>query len=105
MVNAWIKSGRFAAVDALVGIGMGATDYKQPMVDEWQFDKITVPVLDIYGSEDYPAVHRTAADRLAAISKIGGGKSAQLVVPGADHYFLDMGDDLVEAVGGWLDKL
>lgn len=105
MVNAWIKEGRFKGVDAFIGIGMGATDYKQPMVHAWQFEKLTVPVLDIYGSDDYPAVQRMADDRLQGIKLIGGGKSSQVVVQGANHYFLDKGDELVDEVGDWLDSL
>lgn len=105
MVNAWIKAGRFSDVIALVGIGMGATDYKQSMVDEFQFDKLNRPVLDIYGADDYPAVHRMAADRLQAINRVGCGRSAQIVVPGADHYFTDKGDELVGAVSAWLETL
>lgn len=104
MVNAWMKVGRFTGVEAYIGIGMGATDYKQPMVDAWQFDKIDVPVLDIYGSEDYPAVHRKAAERLAGIRGTSE-RSRQIVIDGADHDFLDMGDELVEAVANWLDEL
>ncbi|MCP3688014.1 MAG: DUF3530 family protein, partial [Gammaproteobacteria bacterium] len=43
---------------AYVGISMGATDYKQPMREPFPLDMITVPVLDIYGADDYPAVHK-----------------------------------------------
>jgi pimeloyl-ACP methyl ester carboxylesterase len=105
MVNAWIKQGRFKNIDAFVGIGMGATDYRQAMVDEYQLDKIDVPVLDIYGKDDYPAVHRTAPARLKMLRSSGDERSAQIVVPGANHYFTDKGDELVEAVAGWLQKL
>ena len=31
MVMAWIDAKRFRDIDAYIGIGMGATDYKQPM--------------------------------------------------------------------------
>ncbi|MCW8924220.1 MAG: alpha/beta hydrolase family protein, partial [Gammaproteobacteria bacterium] len=31
MVMAWVDAGRFRDIDAFVGIGMGATDYRQPM--------------------------------------------------------------------------
>ena len=103
MVNAWIRAGRLRDIGALVGIGMGATDYKQKMVDPWQLDRLTIPVLDIYGAEDYPAVQRMAAQRLAAIQ--GNSRSRQVVVPGADHYFSDRGDTLVEQVSRWLDTL
>ncbi len=88
---------------AYVGIGMGATDYKQPMARAFPLDKLTVPVLDIYGADDYPAVHRLAPGRWQQIQQAGHALSKQLVVDSADHYFTDRGEELVEAVGGWLD--
>lgn len=104
-INAWIKAGKLRDIDAFVGIGMGATDYRQPMVDEFQLSKIKVPVLDVYGKDDYPAVHRMAAERLRLIEQAGNSKSAQVVVPEANHYFTDKGDALLEVVGDWLNKL
>lgn len=105
MVMSWINKKGAQGADAVVGIGMGATDYKQPMLEDFPFSRITVPVLDIYGEDDYPAVHRLAPDRLAAIQAAGNAKSAQLVVPGADHYFKGKGETLVDAVSSWLDTL
>ena len=90
---------------AYVGIGMGATDYKQPMREPFPLDKLSVPVFDIYGKDDYPAVHRLAPGRWQQIQQAGHPKSRQLVVDEADHYFTDRGDVLVEAVGDWLDGL
>ncbi len=104
MVNAWIKSGRFRG-DAFVGIGMGATDFRQPMVDDWYLDRLEVPVLDVYGEADFPAVHRMAAERKADINPKVADRSRQVMVPGADHYFVDKGDELVEVVGDWLNGL
>ncbi len=92
-------------LDAYVGIGMGATDYKQPMKKPFPLDKLTIPVLDIYGADDYPAVHRLAPGRWQQISRAGRPESKQLVIEESDHYFTDRGDELVEAVGEWLDSL
>ncbi len=103
MVNAWIRAGRFKQVDALVGIGMGATDYQQKMVDAFQLDKLDVPVLDIYGADDYPAVKRLAPVRWQQIQR--HPKSRQIVLPDADHYFSDRGDALVKQVSDWLQTL
>ncbi len=103
MVNAWIKAGRLRDIDAFVGIGMGATDYQQKMVDAFQLDKLNMPVLDIYGADDYPAVQRMAAERLQAIQH--NSKSKQVVVPDANHYFTDQGEALVEQVASWLESL
>lgn len=90
---------------AYVGIGMGATDYQQPMREPFPLDSLSVPVLDVYGKEDYPAVHRLAPGRWQQIQQAGHPKSRQLVIDEADHYFTDQGDVLVEAVGEWLSRL
>ena len=48
---------------------------------------------------------RMATERSDQISGSGNGKSQQIVVPGADHYFTDKGDELVTAVARWLENL
>ena len=108
MAQRWIKNDPEAALasfDAYIGIGMGATDYKQPMVESFQLDKMAMPVLDLYGFNDYPAVLRMAPDRLEMIEKAGNPKSQQLAVPGADHYFKGQNDALVISVEEWLSTL
>jgi len=90
---------------AYVGIGMGATDYKQPMKEDFPLANLSVPVLDIYGGDDYPAVHRLAPARWQQMQVAGHAKSKQLVIDNANHYFTDRGDELVEAVGTWLESL
>lgn len=105
MVMAWIDAGRFRDIDAYVGIGMGATDYKQPMAKPFPLDKIQVPVFDVYGGDEYPAVLRGAADRKKAIELAGNKKSKQQSIPNANHYFTDQGDALLEAVADWLGLL
>ncbi len=84
---------------------MGATDYKQPMREEFPLASLVVPVLDIYGADDYPAVHRLATGRWQQIQQAGQAKSKQMVIADANHYFTDRGDILVEAVSTWLDNL
>lgn len=108
MAQRWIKNEPQAALarfDAYVGIGMGATDYKQPMVEPFQLDKMPMPVLDLYGFNDYPAVLRMAPDRLEMIEKAGNPKSQQLAVPDADHYFKGQNDALLSSVEEWLSSL
>ena len=105
MTMAWVDAGRMRDIDAFIGIGMGAVDYQQPMKRPFPLEKFTVPVLDVYGEEEYPAVIRGAPERLAAMQKAGNPKSKQLTVPGANHYFTDEGDALLEVVGPWLQGL
>ena len=105
MVMAWVDAGKMHGIDALVGIGMGATDYKQPMAKPFPLDKITLPVLDVYGSDEYPAVQRGAAERLAQMKLAGNPKSAQIVVLEANHYFTEKADELMDVLVPWLNAL
>ncbi len=104
MAMTWIQHRGDDAIDAFIGIGMGATDYQQPMPEPFPFDRIQVPLLNIYGSNDYPAVHRMAADLRPGLNKINE-RSAQVEIAGADHYFDDYNDELVSAVLAWLNSL
>ncbi len=94
--------GRF---DAYVGIGMGATDYQQPMLEPFPLDSMKKPILDIYGEDDYPAVQRLAGIRAQQMQGEGNIFSKQIVVPGANHYFTDKGEPLVKVIATWLENL
>ena len=100
----WIRHNEFSAINAYVGLGMGATDYKQPMREPFPFEKMNIPILDVYGSEDYPAVVTKADQRLQAFQN-SHDLSAQVTVEQADHEFTDQNDSLIETVTQWLDKL
>ena len=105
MAMAWADVDSFESIDAYVGVGMGATDYKQPMKHPLPRDKIKVAVFDVYAQDDYPAVIKMASDRLTLIRKAGNEKSAQAVVEGSDHYYTDRGDALTEVISDWLQTL
>ena len=104
MAMAWLKETGAPGIHAYVGIGMGATDYQQPMAAPLPLERLAVPVLDVYGGNDYPAVHRLAIDRWMAIRAAGHPESRQIVVPGADHYFHNMGTPLLGVISDWLDR-
>ncbi len=105
MAMAYVRRHGDAGFDGFIGIGMGATDYGQPMREPFPLAAMSVPILDLFGDEDYPAVQREAPNRLAAIRSAGNPRSAQRIVPGAEHYFRDMDDELVGAVTEWLAAL
>ncbi len=105
MAMAWVRAQPERNIDAFIGLGMGATDYKQPMHQPFALDWLKVPILDLYGADDYPAVIRMAPSRKALIDKAGHALSQQTMLPDADHYFTDQGDALVETVAAWLDRL
>ena len=69
------------------------------------FASLKVPVLDLYGELDYPAVHRLAPERLQLINHGGNPLSKQVVATGADHYFSENSELLTKEVSDWLDSL
>jgi len=105
MAMEWVHKKGDEAIDAYVGIGMGATDYGQPMLEPFPLADMSVPVLDIYGAEEFPAVLKMAPERLGQIQEAGNPLSTQIVAPDSDHYFTDQGGPLVDLVSGWLDTL
>ena len=105
MAMAFVRRYGDAGIDGFIGIGMGATDYRQPMREPFPLETMSVPVLDLFGEDDYPSVLREAPNRLAAIRTAGSSRSDQRIVPGAEHFFRDMDDELVGAVADWLASL
>ena len=105
MAMAYVRRHADAAFDGFIGIGMGATDYGQPMHEPLPLATMSVPVLDLFGDEDYPAVLGEASARLVAIRAAGNPRSAQRVVRGAGHFFRDSDEELVDAVAQWLATL
>jgi len=105
MAMEYVRQKGDGAFDAYVGIGMGATDYKQPMQQPFPLDKMTKPILDVYGEDDYPAVHRLAPVRLLQLHDAGNKKSKQIKIPKANHYFTDQGEALTQTVAEWLETL
>jgi pimeloyl-ACP methyl ester carboxylesterase len=105
MTMAYIEAFGDAEIAAFVGIGMGATDFGQPMKKPFPLERMTVPVLDVFGSDDFPAVVREAPARAAAEVSAGNALSRQVMVEGADHYFTDKDDELIAVVSAWLESL
>ncbi len=96
-----------AKFSAYVGIGMGATDYKQKMVRPFPLDKMHIPVLDVFAENDFAGVIRLARFRKALMEAAGNTHSTQLVIENAGHYYQTPSavKNLTNQVGIWLDKL
>ncbi len=104
MAMAWVRANGSDAIDGFVGIGMGATDYKQPMPQPFPFERLQVPVLDLYGALDYPAVLHGADGRWQALQQQGQPASRQIMMENGDHYMREQDAVLVETVSGWLNN-
>lgn len=81
-------------LDAWVAIGISG-EFTGPAT-------LQVPVLDLFGEKDLPAVLDNAAKRAAVIRQVRG--SGQVQVAGADHFFAGLENELVRQVRLFLDR-
>ena len=111
--------GKGHAKVAIVSHSLGSrmTDYflehaAEPGVDAWVSiglpglytgaERFRLPVLDIYGERDFASVRDNAAARAERLRRLRG--SAQIEVPGADHFFAGQEAALVRQVKLFLDQ-
>jgi pimeloyl-ACP methyl ester carboxylesterase len=95
MANFFLVQSADPGVAAWIAIGIVPGEYADP-------GKLRVPVLDIYGEKDFEQILKNADARAKAISRIKG--SAQVEVPGADHYFNGKETELARQVKLFLDQ-
>ena len=60
-----------------------------------------IPILDVYGENDHPAVLRYAGERRRTVQRVPGGR--QIVVAGADHFYTDKERELTEALAAFIE--
>lgn len=64
--------------------------------------KLKVPVLDLYGQHDLPAVLKNAPIRAPLLKGRAGSRQQKIAV--ADHFYEGREDALLEAVQGFLEQ-
>ncbi len=93
MSEAYLSAKPDPAIKAWVSIGMpGTADYR----------KLNMPVLDLYGQNDFPEVIKGAAARKAGLQ--GKPGSQQIQATRADHFFTDQDQQLVDTVAHYLNQ-
>ncbi len=105
MAMNWIDETGDALIDAYIGVGMGATDYKQDLIRPFPLDKMSVPILDILGTKEYPRVLALAEHRKKILNNDMHPQSQQIYVENADHYFKNKNTELYEEIATWLNNL
>ncbi len=90
------------ACDALVLIGLPTIASELPEAHSLELlKKISIPTLDIYGSQDLNSVKEMAPTRQLTLLK-GSPLNRQVEIAGADHTFNGLNDTLVRSVHSWL---
>lgn len=90
-------------VKGFVAIGIAAFADDPRMNSIKSLEKITVPVLDLYGDEDLENILASVKLRAAAAKKAGNKNYTQIKIKG-NHFFDGQEDALVETVAEWLEK-
>jgi len=93
MANAYFDTSGGPAVRAWVALGLGG-EFSRSFAESRP-----VPVLDILGSADLPAVLTHAPARRRVAESTPGGR--QLSIAGADHFFAGRHAELVEAIAAF----
>ena len=101
----YLAAGTPEEIRAFVGVGLPAARNSSAGGTLAALEKITIPLLDIYGDRDIEPVLDSARARAMAARKAGNSGYRQVEVPGADHFFNGLADSLVARVRGWLKKV
>jgi pimeloyl-ACP methyl ester carboxylesterase len=101
---AWYLTTSKQDVKGLVAIGMAAADDPR-MNGVLSLEKITLPVLDVYGDDDLDDVKASVGDRAKSARKAGNENFTQVEIAGSNHFYDGRDDELVEAVANWLEVL
>ena len=103
MTNHWLNADPSGDIDGYIAMGLGATDAGQDLQTPFPLGNIRVPVLDIYGGDEFPRPLAMVPERQALIEQNGHPHSIQVSVPGANHYFTGYGDEMVTRLSDWLE--
>lgn len=102
MAATYLAGGGQKNIKGLVAIGLAVLEQSDKMNSGIALEKISLPVLDLYGTRDLDLVLSTAKARAKAARTAGNPAYRQIQIEGADHFFLGMDDTLNRRVYGWL---
>ncbi len=105
MLMSWVRKNKNDSIEAFILIGSGAVDLGQRILEPYPYSKIKVPILDVYGENDYKSIKANAEERFQNIKKLSNKKSSQVKILKSDHYHRDNANELFKAVNQWLKTL
>jgi len=91
-------------VKAAIVIGTPSSGKTIPLSSPAMVEKIKIPLLDLYGSEDLDSVLASSRARKTAAYKAANKKYRQVETAGANHFYHGLDDELLTYVAGWLNK-
>ncbi|PCH83911.1 MAG: hypothetical protein COB89_05760 [Piscirickettsiaceae bacterium] len=105
MAVQFLASKKQLACDALVVIGLPTLPSESDETSTIELlSKLSIPILDIYGSQDLPSVTQLAAVRKKILGK-NNPLNRQHETEGADHLFSGLDDSLALSIHSWLTNV
>ncbi len=90
-------------IPGFISVSILARKFLNPKVDILDLYKhISIPVLDIYASDDQASVIQGADDRRLAINHGDGSNFSQTMIPDSDHSYTNSETKLYQAIDEWL---
>lgn len=89
-------------VHAFVGISMSEIGKDSRMSNVAMLKNITIPVLDIYGSQDEAHVRDYVQQRQQAARAANNAAFQQIEIKGANHFYNGKDNALLEVIENWL---
>ena len=104
MLMSFIQNKNFTNnISSLVLIGSGAVDKGERLIHEYPYDKIKIPILDLFGESDFNLVMKNASKRKQLIKETSA-KSQQIKIKSSDHYHTDNSELVITFVKKWLSN-
>jgi dienelactone hydrolase len=100
-MGAYFLRSKPADISGFVAIGLASSSSDERMNAIKSLEMISVPVLDLYGTEDLPGIIDDADQRSAAAGKANNKHYSQEKISG-NHFFDGHNTELVTAVADWL---
>lgn len=101
-MSAYYLANNKSDIKSFVAVGLSGPRKDKRMNTLLALQKITLPVLDLYGEKDLESILESSKQRMQAASK--NKNYSQQVVAGANHFFVDKNEELVSRVFNWLGK-
>ena len=104
MLMSFIQNKNFTNnISSLVLIGSGAVDKGEKLIYKYPYGKIKVPILDLFGENDFNLVLENANERKQLIKETSA-KSQQIKIKSSDHYHTDNSERVITFVKKWLSN-
>jgi len=98
----YLAHGNADGVAGFISIGLSANPERPRHGSLANIARIHRPMLDLYGSLDFDGIKGSANARARAAQRAGNPDFSQRQVDGADHFFHDRDQVLIDIVEAWL---